>query len=818
MAESSREFNGTYTGQHLARVAFPMGGIGAGMLCIEGTGALSHVSVRNRPDVFNEPQVFAAIGFKGRPDLARVLEGPVPEWKAYGPGGAANGLAGKTWGLARFRDCTFRARFPFAHIEISDPQVPVKCEITGWSPFIPGNADDSSVPVAGLEYKLTNTSGEAIDSVFSFNSSNFMATGGGGESVTAGPGHGFVLRQPAPEGKPWDEGSLAVSILDDSHVLANLGWFRGGWFDPLTMAWNHVQAADAFDRPAYDSGRPSPGATLFVPVQLGAGESRTIRVLLAWYCPNTNLREGAEPQAESDSGAGCACSPASTEGQHYRPFYTSRFANVEEAMSWWGGRYSDLRNSTSQFTATFYDSTLPPEVLEAVAANLGILKSPTVLRQHDGRLWAWEGCWDGAGCCAGSCTHVWNYAQAIPHLFPSLERTLRETEFCISQDTRGHQTFRTSLPIRPTSHGFHAASDGQLGGVMKAFREWRISGDTEWLKCVWPRVRESLDYCIAAWDPDHTGVLMEPHHNTYDIEFWGPDGMCSSFYLGALQAAVVMAEALGEDAALYKELRDKGARTLENDLFNGEYFNQKIMLEGLRAKPPVEDPSYSPEAVELLRKEGPKYQYGNGCLSDGILGAWIAEVCGVPEFLDSGKVRSTLKSIHRYNFRQDLMAHSNPQRPTFAYGNDPGLLLCTWPHGDQLSLPFVYSNEVWTGIEYQAASHMIMMGLVDEGLEVVRGARTRYDGRYRNPFDEYECGHWYARAMASYGLLQALSGARYDAVEKTLYLKPVVKGDFRAFISTEGGYGIVGVRNGEAFLDVVSGEIPVEEIDYQPAR
>jgi len=178
-------------------------------------------------------------------------------------------------------------------------------------------------------------------------------------------------------------------------------------------------------------------------------------------------------------------------------------------------------------------------VIEAIAANLTILKSPTVLRQTDGRLWLWEGCNDSTGCCRGSCTHVWNYAQAIPHLFPDLERTLRQTEFNESQDQRGHQTFRASLPIRPIAPTRYAAADGQLGGIMKVYRDWRISGDTGWLKNIWPKVKASLNYCIETWDPEHKGILSEPHHNTYDIEFWGPDAMCSSFYLGALEAAIL---------------------------------------------------------------------------------------------------------------------------------------------------------------------------------------------------------------------------------------------------------------------------------------
>jgi uncharacterized protein (DUF608 family) len=340
------------------------------------------------------------------------------------------------------------------------------------------------------------------------------------------------------------------------------------------------------------------------------------------------------------------------------------------------------------------------------------------------------------------------------------------------------------------------------------------------LRKLWPKIKTSLKYCSETWDPNRKGLIEEPHHNTYDIEFWGPDPMCTSFYLGALRAAAIMGKALGEDVSEYESLLTKGTKAVENDQFNGEYYFQKIEWKNLRAKNPIEVQSmsgeYSPEAQALLLKEGPKYQYGKGCLSDGVLGSWMAMVCGVGQILDRRKIASHLKSIHRYNLKKDLSDFANPQRSGYACGNEGGMVLCTWPKGDELSLPFVYSNEVWTGIEYQVASHLMLIGLVDEGLDIVRTCRDRYDGRFRNPFSEYECGFWYARAMSSYGLLQGLSGARYDAVEKVLYLQPSLAGDFRSFFSTATGYGTVGVKNGKPFFDVKHGKVEVREIKYAP--
>jgi uncharacterized protein (DUF608 family) len=806
-------YNGSYTGEYLNRIAFPIGGIGAGMFCIEGTGAISHMSVRNRPEVFNEPCMFAAISLKGIENGSLVIEGEVPEWKKFGRPDSGNGSGGTTYGLPRFESADFTARFPYALINLKDPDLPLEVQITGWSPFIPTDADNSSLPVGAIEYSFKNTGSSVVDAVFSYNSVNFMRQQNGKTQIKA-LSNGFILSETGAKDKPETKGDFAIFTNEPGTVVDHC-WFRGGWWDPLTITWNTILKTETRSNPPADDS--APGASLYVPFTLKPGEKREIRLMMAWYVPDTGLKYGMDSEEageEECNDPDCACNDP-----FYKPWYSGKFGTIEEVVSYWKTNYDDLNKKSHLFSDSFYSNTLPPEVTEAIAANLTILKSPTVLRQRDGKLWNWEGCGDNSGCCAGSCEHVWNYAQAIPHLFPKLERTLRETEFGPSQDKEGHQTFRSALPIRPVATTFYAASDGQLGGIMKVYRDWHISGNSEWMKGLFPKVVRSMDYCIKTWDPRSTGTLEEPHHNTYDIEFWGPDGMCTSFYLGALKAISEMGRFLGEDVARYETLYEKGKNAIETDLYDGEYFIQKIKWQGLNSPDPVKasegswNSGYSEEARELLQKEGPKYQYGTGCLSDGVLGAWIGEVCGLKNILDSAKVTSHLNSVYKYNFKESLANHSNPQRPSYAMGNDGGLLLCTWPKGGMLSLPFVYSNEVWTGIEYQAASHLMMMGEKEKGLEIVRAARSRYDGRIRNPFNEYECGHWYARALSSYALLQGLSGVRYDALTQTMYIDSKT-GDFTGFISTETGFGNVGLKNGKPFLNVAFGEIVVKEFVY----
>jgi len=294
--------------------------------------------------------------------------------------------------------------------------------------------------------------------------------------------------------------------------------------------------------------------------------------------------------------------------------------------------------------------------------------------------------------------------------------------------------------------------------------------------------------------------------------------MCGSVYLGALSAITLMAQALGkvEDEAFYSKIAEKSAAYMDGVLFNGEYYEQHVQWEGLRDTSFVEmldrfiKEGASDDMSTLLRTEGPKYQYGVGCISDGVIGAWMAEIYGVDTPLSRDNVRRHLQAIFDYNFKEDLNDHACLQRPGYAIGHEPGLLLCTWPRGRKPTLPFVYSDEVWTGIEYQVATHMISLGLVKEGLRIVEAARSRYEGHVRNPYNEYECGSYYARALASYALLGSLSGFRYSAVDKALWLNAKLPTrPFKTFFSTASGFGTI-TLDGDVTIEMEEGQLEVK--------
>lgn len=812
----------SYAGPNLLQIAMPMGGLGAGGVCLNGHGGLQDFSLRHQPSFTALPDghipTEAAFALLHLPDLGvtRLLEGPLPPEKIYDQGLQAQGYRkGGHEGFPRFRKSVFHGQFPFGRVVLSDPKIPLEVELTAFNPFIPRDDKNSGIPCMILEYQFRNASRKPLRMEFSYHLSHLAPGLGLGQRHSRNEviPHRGVHFFNTEDSRSAVFGSACLMTLNGRPAIKGM-WLRGGWFDALSAIWREVSTgkftANSGSNGVDLEGRN--GGSLLFRTTLRPGETAVYPLVIAWHFPNAHFTAGSKDLHGRDGGETL-----------WQPYYAGLWRNAREVAQYVRSHYASLRRRTAAFADALFSSTLPPEILGAISAGLAILKSPTILRQRNGNVWGWEGCFTHSGCCSGTCTHVWNYAQALPHLYPALERTLREQELVRSMNGEGRVAFRATLPDGPADFEFHPAADGQLGGPLKLFRDWQISGDTEWLRGMYPLARCSLEYCIRTWDPDRRGALFEPHHNTYDIEFWGPDGMCTSIYLGALSAMSAMADHLGEkeDAHAYGQLAERSARYMDEKLFNGEYYQQNVQYKDLRDQSfrrEIENPDrQSSEVVKLLKKEGPKYQYGSGCLSDGIIGGWMAALYGVPTPLDRGNIRSTLRAIHRHNFRRDLSEHACCQRPGYALGAEGGLLICSWPRGGKPTLPFVYSDEVWTGIEYQVASHLILEGYVKEGLEIVGAARRRYDGHVRNPWNEYECGSYYARAMAGYALLRAYSGFRYSAVTKELWFAPKSQ-PFTTFFSTAFGHGTIRLRKKDLEISLLEGSLEVKTLHLSQGK
>jgi uncharacterized protein (DUF608 family) len=777
----------TFTGESLKEIAFPLGGIGTGTVSLGGRGQLRDWEIFNRPGKGRDlPYSFFAVW--ARPEGGEAVA-RVAERRALPPFIASGGLRPSgVFGLPRLQEATFRGEYPFAWIDFHDDRLPIGLSLRAWNPFVPLNEDASGMPVALFEWDLSNHGERPVDVTLAFSLLN--AAGYDGQAGFSNRRHAFFgqnlnewvdegdLRgismttgKYAPDHPQF--GSLAL-VTDWKDVTYLLHWERGGWWDDLQNFWDDFSSDGLL--PSQPVSDPSPEGetdvgTLGLRARLEPGETATLPFVLAWHFPNLQNYWNREE---------------AVKGKRLGNYYAALWSDALHAAGGLVANREELARETEAFHRALFESTLPPEVLDAVSSQMSIIRTTTCLRTEDGRFHAFEGCNDGSGCCPMDCTHVWNYEQALAHLFPSLERSMRLTDFGGNTGPDGKMAFRTLLPLSPeTLWGGPPAADGQMGCLLKLYREWKLSGDGAWLRSLWPHAKRALQYAWQKWDADRDGVMEGEQHNTYDIEFYGPNTMVGTLYLAALRAAGEMAARMGEGefAEECGRLFESGRRLYDERLWNGEYYAQDVIVpsgpaEGLGA------------GTQSLQASGElRYQYGPGCLSDQLLGAWFARVVGLGQVLPQERVKSALNAIFRHNFRRDLSEHASCQR-TYALNEEAGLLLCTWPHGGRPRYPFPYADEVWTGIEYQVAAHMIYEGLVDEGLEIVRGVRDRHDGVRRNPWDEFECGHHYARAMASWSLLLALSGWSYSAPDQALGFAPrISQQNFRCFFSTGTGWG-----------------------------
>ncbi|QEH34265.1 hypothetical protein OJF2_28000 [Aquisphaera giovannonii] len=518
--------------------------------------------------------------------------------------------------------------------------------------------------------------------------------------------------------------------------------------------------------------------------KLAPGEEARVRFAITWHFPNLSL-PGTRLPADL--------------GRHY----ATRFPSALDVARFLQKEQARLVAETTLWHDTWYDSTLPYWFLDRTFANTSILATSTCHRFRNGRFYGWE----GVGCCAGTCTHVWHYAQAVARLFPELERILRErvdyAEGVGFEPRTGMISHRAEEPVGP-------AVDGQAGNILRAYREHQMSADASFLKRLWPGVKRSLEYLILQ-DVNSDGLLEGAQHNTLDAQWFGLVPWLSSLYLAALAAGEAMAREVDDEgfAARCRAIREKGSRNLITATWNDEfgYFVQRA------------DPSHA-KAVGSY----------DGCEIDQVFGQHWAFQVGLGRILDADRVRRALKSLWTYNFAPDVGPYRAANKPGrwYAMPGEAGLLMVTFPNGNRPGIDdptggwsTMYFNECMNGFEYQVAGHMIWEGLVEEGLAITRAIHDRYDASRRNPWNEVECGDHYARSMASYGVYLAACGFEYHGPRGYLAFAPRLSpGDFRAAFTAAEGWGTFSQqRRGDGFTATVRvrwGRLSLKELKLVP--
>jgi non-lysosomal glucosylceramidase len=768
-----------YDQQHLYRIAMPLGGIGTGTVSLGGRGNLCDWEIMNRPSKGFMPTGQAAPFFclytvtASGEKMVKVLEGQLEPEEFEGSHGSGSPNAG----LPRFRDCSFAVAYPLAQVFLSDPQVPLDIRMEAFNPMVPCDEETSGLPIAVIRYVLKNNTNTSIAATVCGNIPNFIGNDGFekqrnwcgdlgpvGENkntnhfVENGQAQGIVMQSDGvdPHAEQW--GTMALMTRTGDSVSYRAGWPDHGWNTGLLDFWEDL-ADDGALVSSESTGINNPMASLAVHKVIPPHTIDTVTFLLAWHFPNrfTWSKHGIETTC---------CGPAANEGDGIGNYYTTRFSDALDVANKIYPQLAELEKLTLGFVRSFSNSDLPAEIKEAALFNLSTLRSQTCFRTPDGRFFGYEGTCNQQGCCNGSCTHVWNYEQATAFLYGILAKSMREVEFAHATDNRGLMSFRVNLPLKYANEFNRAAADGQMGCIMKMYRDWQLSGDDALLKSLWPGVKRALSFCWikGGWDANIDGVMEGCQHNTMDVEYYGPNPEMEFWYLGALRAAGEMALYLGDKsfADSCKILFTEGKTWTDQNLFNGSYY---IHL--------IEPPKHMSDVAEGLRVGmgatdvfNPDFQLGKGCLVDQLVGQTMAHICGLGYLADSGNVKKTLSSILQNNYYSSVGNRFNNMR-SYAMGDEPGLLVASYP-GDRPLRPFPYFDEVWTGLEYTAAAGMLFEDMAEDALKTIRDVRNRFDGLKRNPFDEAECGHHYARAMASWAAIPASTGFHYSGVSKTM--------------------------------------------------
>lgn len=521
--------------------------------------------------------------------------------------------------------------------------------------------------------------------------------------------------------------------------------------------------------------------------ELAPGETREAVFVIAWHFANTHF---------------------SGKKRAYAAQFQDAFAVAEDVAR----NLPELTRLTRLWRDSWYRGTLPHWFLERSLLTANCLQTNTCYQFEGGQFWAWE----GVGCCPGTCTHVWHYAQAVGRLFPELERDLRErTDYGTGfRPKDGRIDFRGGLAGRD-------ATDGQAGVVLRTYREHLVSKDANFLKRVWPRCKKALEFLIQqdSRDGKPDGIPVGEQHNTLDAEWFGKIPVLASLYLAALRAGEAMATTVGDEAARkrYQAINLQGKENILS-LFQDQfgYFVQE------------EDPLHL-QAIGI----------GKGCYIDQVMGQGWAFQLGLGRLYDGNSIRSALNRLWEHNFCPDVgrlrESIPNPKlrgRP-YALTGDAGLIMCTWPHGGKRKdwerhWQYGYFQECMTGFEYQVAGHMIwesawQADLLIKGLAVMRAIHDRYHASRRNPFNEIECSDHYARAMASYGAYLAICGFEYDGPKGHMAFSPRLRPEKSeaAFTAAE-GWGSYRQRHREwgmeAELSVAFGSLRIQSLGVSYPR
>lgn len=782
------------TDEKLRCSAMPLGGIGTGTIALGGDGLLKQWQITNT--VMHRafvPNSFFAVRTRklknsNENSISRALICTKPHdgidfipAKSVSDHIISNNMKEFFEKLPQVENIIFSGEYPISFLKFEDKSLPIETNLIAFNPFIPLDSKNSGIPVIIFQIHIKNISDVQVEATVLGNLMNFLGWDGkktirnesnplfGGnynKQKNLNSWKAIYMKSKTLLKNDKRYGNLTFAI-DQHDAMVSSQWESLDKFWSIFSDTGVLFENESGDISEYERTWTGSLATKKV---LNPGETKVINFCLTWDFPNRKVDWHINKSLINDD---------KTEywtGNRYNEWFKNSFETLKYVQNNW----EMLLKYTNEFHENFFSSSLPHDILTSISATLSTIRTPTCFWIRDGTFHGFEGCHGAStgkssgGCCPLNCTHVWNYEFSLAHLFPSLERTMRETEFKM-QHSSGYLPHRTVIPLYlpqfgevPDAGDVQPAIDGMFGMILKIYRDFLITNDRDFLLRSWVYIEKLMEFIFKEYENESNGMITRAQPNTYDCSIYGLNTFISSLNLVALLACEQIALELDIKswAKLCREKYNFIREGIDKECWNGKYYIQKYNISEIK-----------------------KFQYGKGCLSDQLIGQWWAFHLGFGYIFPKAHVQQAIKSIVKYNYKETLNGFKQTPR-VFASNYDSGLLVCSWPNGGKPEVPTYYTDEVWTGIEYEVAALCFYIGEIESGLKIIKAVRDRYDGTHRNPWNEVECGDHYVRAMSSWTLLHALTGISYSSKLNQLSISPKInQRDFQSFFITNSAWG-----------------------------
>eukprot|EP00117_Sycon_ciliatum_P005121 scpid20936/ scgid9197/ Non-lysosomal glucosylceramidase; Beta-glucocerebrosidase 2; Glucosylceramidase 2 len=792
-----------YSGEALRACQLPLGPVGGGVIAVAGDGGLRQWQMVNEVNhVGHVPDSFWAIKTEvGGKTQCKVLQSDalydnskfVPCYEVTDhivPPGSIELLKA----LPGIPEVEITAKYPVVEVDYPNTGLPVDVHMTAWNPCIPLDQNRSGIPIIIFDFEITNNTGEDAQ-VTLLNSQQNMVGWDGQSPITNGVnnrnygGNSNALAKLNDNLTAIDMFNTSLSDPDNNHYDSHDGHFASCvasedndvvssllQFYSLQTMWE-LFTSEAGLR---DNGLhgPSPvgrtwDSALSLTRKVPAKSKTTITFYLAWHFPHRMTNWG-QPGYRNISE------------MYVGNYYAHLYPDINSLLKYTHDQIDDLRLLTMAFRDCMFDSTLPWQLIDSAAGRVSPIRSPTCMWLGDNRLYAFEGCRQTEGCCPLNCTHVWNYEQSLANLWPVLEQTMRDVDLSAGHQVTpvGRLVSRINVPLelKPTwmywdnydtdLKSCYVCVDGELGGVLKLYREYRLGAGLGFLKTMWPAAKAIMNRWMTVNDQgDGTMKIAQP--NTYDTAMYGVNTFIGALYLCALKASEKMA-LLDDDEELAKTFADRyalGRQSLDSKCFtNSQWYTQQV----------------DPEAqIKIV---------GESTFVDCLLGQWWGYILELGDILPLDHCQSTVVNIFARNHRDSFVPSEQSPRP-FYDQRDAGMVIGCWPDGVPPPNRLTYTTEcAWTGLSHYFAGLCMYMGQNDIAMQVLEDARYCYDGTRRSPWNEIECGDHYSRPMCGFQLFATASGITWqpqpDMGHLRVGFKPLIgPNTYRGFYSLPNAWG-----------------------------